>query len=184
MGFDDVKLCNLVRLFSINTMKLQNEVVLRPRFKLVVPMPVTEVIERLQTTPGTASTIYTSILDGHIFIKINKEERHFWSPHLHIESEETDDNQTLLKGTFGPNPTAWTFFMFLHFVLAGCFLAAAIWCYTNVVVGASTRLPVIGMVVIVLLWIAFYVLGRLGKKKAEPQSRVLYEFLQARVSHP
>jgi len=51
------------------------------------------------------------------FIKFNQGSQSFWSPQLHLEIVKLDEDEQKSKiyGLFGPNPTLWTFFMFLHF---------------------------------------------------------------------
>ena len=62
------------------------------------------------------------VSDNHIFLFITLAKRKYYSPHLHIELEEKEDKTTHVKGLFGPDQTVWTFFMFLHFIIAGIFL--------------------------------------------------------------
>ena len=72
-----------------------------------------------------------SCVDDHIFIKLPKREQHFWSPQLHLEITEKDENTCSLHGFFGPNPTVWTMFMFLHVAVGILFMVDLTWLYSN-----------------------------------------------------
>lgn len=116
-------------------------------------------------------------IDEHIFIKFNTENNHFWSPQLHLEIENIDKKTSKLYGVFGPNPTLWTFFMFLHFGVATLFIILGIWAYSSASLNKPYGIQIGLMVFMVLLWIVLYIFGRMGKKKGKPQMRQLYQFM-------
>ena len=103
-------------------MSLSNEVILRPRFKFDVNYNNENLLNLFEETRNAQSEFIVSRVDDHVFIKIPKEKQHFWSPQLHLEIMEVDDNHSRLFGLFGPNPTVWTMFMFFHFVVAILFI--------------------------------------------------------------
>lgn len=59
-------------------------------------------------------------LHGHAELRVAESERHFWSPTLGLEIRADDAGTTTVHGLFGPHPTVWTFFVFLHFAAATC----------------------------------------------------------------
>ena len=120
-------------------------------------------------------------LDDHIFIKFNKKEAHFWSPQLHLEINEADDGNSKLYGLFGPNPTLWTFFMFLHFGVATFFIIFGIWAYSAAALDRPYGIQVGAMVFMVVLWFTLYIFGRAGKRKGKPQMSQLYSFMNKRM---
>ncbi len=70
-----------------------------------------------------------SCVDDHIFIKLPKQEQHFWSPQLHLEITEKDENSCSLHGFSGNN--VWTMFMFLHVAVGILFMVDLTWLYSN-----------------------------------------------------
>lgn len=116
-------------------------------------------------------------LDEHVFIKFNQKEHHFWSPQLHLEIDEVDDISCKLYGVFGPNPTLWTFFMFIHFVIATLFIIIGIWAYSSASLGKKYHIQVGVMIMLVALWFVLYFAGRSGKKKGKPQMHQLHDFM-------
>jgi hypothetical protein len=119
-----------------------------------------------------------SLVDDHVFIKIPKHDQHFWSPQLHIEMESTGEGKSLLHGFFGPNPTVWTLFIFLHVIVATLFLGFGIWAYTNHTLQNTYGFQMGVMLLLVLLWIGLYFGGRIGKATGKKQMNELYQFMK------
>ncbi|WP_310991375.1 GTP-binding protein [Aequorivita marina] len=118
-----------------------------------------------------------SCIDDHVFIKLPHKERHFWSPQLHLEITKKTDNQCSLHGFFGPNPTVWTLFMFLHVAVGILFMVNAIWMYTQHSLNNTTTLQIGIAIGLVLAWVLLYFAGAAGKKKGKSGMRDLYDFM-------
>ncbi|NNE77137.1 MAG: GTP-binding protein [Pricia sp.] len=116
-------------------------------------------------------------LDDHIFIKFNAEKNHFWSPQLHIEINELEDGSSKLYGVFGPNPTLWTFFMFLHFGVATVFVILGIWAYSSAALHRPYGIQLGLMLFMAVLWFVLYAFGRAGRNKGKPQMHELHQFM-------
>ena len=155
---------------------LPNEIVLRPRFQLQIPKNKENVLSKFEGLKQHPFLVKR--LDDHVFIKFNQKEHHFWSPQLHLEIDEVDDISCKLYGVFGPNPTLWTFFMFVHFVVATLFIIIGIWAYSSASLDKNYHIQVGLMVLLVLIWFVLYFAGRSGKKKSEPQMQQLLDLMQ------
>jgi hypothetical protein len=116
-------------------------------------------------------------IDDHVFIKFNAEKVHFWSPQLHLEIIAVDEKNSTLFGIFGPNPTLWTFFMFLHFGVATIFIILGVWAYSSASLGRPYSFQLMLMLLMALLWFILYAFGRAGRYKGKPQMRQLYDFM-------
>jgi len=160
-------------------MQISNEIVLRPRFSFEQKNAQNSVLEAFETAKKSQNTFTINRLGAHVFLKIPVEEQHFWSPQLHLEVLDTDPSHCKIKGFFGPNPTVWTLFMFLHFVVAGLFIGFGIWAYSSWSLETNVTTPVILMVMMVVLWIAIYISGRMGKQKGQHQMHELHDFMNA-----
>ncbi len=156
-----------------------NDIVLRPSFQLELPSSKEEVLSAFAENKRKPFLIKR--LDEHIFIKFNSEKIHFWSPQLHLEIQEKDEGNSKLYGVFGPNPTLWTFFMFLHFGVATCFIILGIWAYSSASLDRPYGLQLGLMVFMVLLWFVLYGFGRAGKHKGKPQMLELHTFMMETV---
>jgi len=156
-----------------------NEVVLRPRFKIELNKSHTSVLEAFEAKRLDQKQFIVSRVDDHVFIKLPKAQQQFWSPQLHLEINDLENNKSQLYGLFGPNPTVWTLFMFLHFLVAGLFIAFCIWAYSNYALKVDYQLQVWGLIGMVILWFILYFSGRLSKTSNQKEMTVLYTFMSS-----
>lgn len=157
-----------------------NDIALRPRFQLLLGVSKEKALKALESPAEDPFVVSRS--DDHIFIRFKRQHQTFWSPQLHIEVWEEDTLSCTISGLYGPNPTLWTFFIFLHFGVATLFIIFAIWAYSGAVLGHPYTLQLTAMVFLVLLWMVLYAFGRAGKKKGKPQISQLQAFMMARLS--
>jgi hypothetical protein len=157
-------------------MYIHEDIILRPRFKRDLSLTRDAFIARINKHKEDKIYIISAV-DDHVFIRIPKKRSHFWSPELHLEIQETANKKLYIKGLYGPKPTVWTMFMFLHFVVAGLFIASGIWLYTRYTLDKSLRVPIILMILMTLVWVTLYISGRMGRKTGENQMRELHNFL-------
>ncbi|WP_276388254.1 GTP-binding protein [Eudoraea chungangensis] len=155
---------------------LPNDIVLRPRFQLELKRAKEEALNTMEEASNDLYVVKR--IDDHIFIKFPKKTIHFWSPQLHLEINESDEGQCKVYGLFGPNPTLWTFFMFLHFGVATFFMILGIWAYSSASLGKPYGLQLGAMFLMVVLWFVLYGFGRAGRKKGKPQMIELFQFMR------
>jgi hypothetical protein len=159
-------------------MHLSNEVVLRPRFKMDLNSNEGKAIQAFKDKKSEQSDFVITCVDQHVFIRIPKEKQHYWSPQLHLEIEPIDEDSSVLRGLFGPNPTVWTMFMFLHFVVAGLFIGFGVWAYSNWSLNNPFLIQSSLMILMVLIWFVLYYGGRMGKAKGKDEMHQLYDFMK------
>ncbi|EMQ96448.1 GTP-binding protein EngA [Xanthomarina gelatinilytica] len=155
-----------------------NEVVLRPRFKFEKNQNNEYLLGLFDKAKKEQDNFIVSRIDNHLFLKLPKNKQHFWSPQLHLEIDEIDENSSTIRGLFGPNPTVWTMFMFFHFIVAGLFIGFGVWAYTNWALKTSYALQISLMFFMVLIWIALYVIGQMGKKAGMEEMHLLHGFMR------
>ena len=107
-----------------------------------------------------------------MFLKLKE---HFWSPQLHIEVEESENN-TIVKGLFGPKPNVWSLFMFIHFAVALAFVVFLVLVYVRWNLKQDYTFPLIMSLIMPVLWFVLYFLGRLGRKKGTQQMHEIINF--------
>ena len=66
-------------------MQISNEIVLRPRFSILINKCPKQVLEVFENVKNSRDSIQINVLDVHMFLKISKTQQHFWSPQLHLE---------------------------------------------------------------------------------------------------
>lgn len=158
-------------------MDLNKEVILRPRFKIELNQNSQKVLNSFDVVKNSQIEFIITKVDAHVFIKIPMLKRHFWSPQLHLEIIALTGDKSLLKGLFGPNPTVWTMFMFLHFLLACLFIGFGIWFYTNWSLAKDYKIQILIITLTVLSWVALYVIGRIGKASSNKEMKLMYSFM-------
>lgn len=159
-------------------MSSKNDMALRPRFKFEINKNKDTVLSAFDQAKTEESSFIISRIDDHIFIRKSKKDHQFWSPQLQIEITAIKEHASLLSGLIGPNPTAWTLFMFFHFMIAGLFIAFGIWTYTNISLNTDYALQVGLMILMVIIWCILYVVGRIGKASSDHEITDLYTFMQ------
>jgi len=163
-------------------MTTANDIVLRPRFKIDLQQHNEIILKAFEKTKTTQKAFIVSRIDDHIFIKYPKHKQHFWSPQLHLEINEVDEHSCIIHGLFGPSPTIWTLFMFLHFMVAGLFIAFAIWAYTNFSLKNSYAIQVSLMLLMVIVWFVLYFAGSIGKTSSKTEMHELNNFMKTIIN--
>ena len=159
-------------------MAISNEIVLRPRFKIQLKKNNQSALELFDKAKEEQNEFIVTRVDDHVFIKFPKAKQHFWSPQLHLEINSEDENSSILHGLFGPNPTVWTMFMFLHFFVAVVFIGFGIWAYSNWSLDDSYIMQLFVMILMVILWFVLYFAGRLGRYKGKDEMHLLHDFMK------
>lgn len=158
-------------------MPTTNEIVLRPRFKLNLDRTSESALMAFEKAKKKQKEFIVSRIDDNLYIKIPKKEQHFWSPQLHLEIMEIENDKCTVFGLFGPNPTVWTMFMFLHFIVAGIFLGFGIWAYSNWSLDNDFAIQLFVALMMIVVWFALYFGGRIGKATGKEQMHLLNNFM-------
>ncbi|MAU17542.1 MAG: GTP-binding protein [Muricauda sp.] len=160
---------------------LTNEIVLRPRFRVSLRTNLEQLKAAFDNVSGDSFMIKR--LDDHIFVKFKKEDTNFWTPQLHLELSCFEEGICNIRGVFGPNPTLWTFFMFLHFGVGTLFIIMGIFAYSNYALGKDITLWLLGMFFLVVVWFSLYAFGRMGRAKGKGQMEQLKSFFRELISN-
>ena len=99
------------------------------------------------------------IRNNHIQFTIKGEKQRYYSPHL--------------RGLIGPAQTMWTFFIFLHFIIAGIFLTFLMFAFSDYALKQPIVNDVIVMLVMVICWILLYVIARQTRENGYGQMEEL-----------
>ncbi|OWP77166.1 hypothetical protein BWK62_02025 [Flavobacterium oreochromis] len=119
---------------------------------------------------------------NHIQFTIGGVKQRYWSPYLTIELEEKEGSRgqaTHIRGLFGPAQTMWTFFIFMHFMVAGIFTVFMMFAISDYMLKKSLISDFIVMGLMVFSWILLYILGRQTRENGYGQMNELeQEFLK------
>lgn len=158
-------------------MPSKDDIALRPRFKFGINKDNEVILEAFEQAKSNQSLFILTRIDNHVFIRFSNEKQNFWSPQLHLNINKIDENSSIVSGLIGPNPTVWTLFMFLHFMVAGLFIAFGIWTYTNIRLSNSYSIQICFMLLTIIMWFLLYFIGRLGKASCGNEIEKLSEFM-------
>jgi hypothetical protein len=170
--------------FISKLMDANNEIRLRLRFYKEVDQNIDSLRQKFILFTNTNSPDYIlKIKEYHIWINIKGIKKAYWSPHLHLEMESKGENQTHIRGLFGPDPNLWTFFMFLHFIIAGTFIIFCGIAYSDYILKAPTAADFIVMSLMVFAWFLLYVIAKQirsnGEKQMNDIEKVFLEILES-----
>lgn len=144
-------------------METHSDIRLRLRFYKDVDENCKAIREKFVVYKKTMSPDFLMKIRGnHIQLTVSGDKHAYWSPHLTIELEEKEQGkeQTHIRGLFGPAQTLWTFFIFLHFIIAGIFLTFSMFAYTNYSLNKPITSNIIIMGLMLVCWILLYFIGR------------------------
>lgn len=159
---------------------IKDQIPLRIRFKESVDIACDELFSAIdERIAQNLKKFEVKRLEEHVWIYIKTPYKKYYSPHLHLELEATEDRKTVIHGVYGPNPGLWTMFMFLHFVVAGVFIMFAAFAYSNWALGHSLVLDIVVMLLMVVCWFVLYFSARYNRKKGLPQAYEIEGFYKS-----
>lgn len=142
-------------------MNADNEVRLRLRFYKDVTDSIEVVRQKFEDYKDKCPYDFSiKVNENHIWLHIVGMNKQYYSPHLHLELEEKSENETHIRGLFGPDPTLWTLFMFFHFIVAGIFLIFGMFMYSNYTMDKSILINGIVMFLMVIIWFGLYFIAK------------------------
>lgn len=154
-----------------------NKVLLKPRFRIEVDQVENQIMDNLKKRLNDEDCNFRSqIADMHAVIDVSEEDEHYWSPQLTVEVIK-EDNKTIVKGLLSPKPKVWTFFMFLHFLVAISFFVFLVMFYTQYRLNQDYNFSLIMCIAMPVAWIVLYLVGQFGKKLGYEQMVQLHNFL-------
>lgn len=112
---------------------------LRPRYQMGLDAPPDALLERFRRalSTGISGRGITGAVSGRsVSLHIPKSERHFWSPHLELDLEDSGEG-TLVYARVGPHPHVWTLFVAFHAAVAFTGLAGTIYGFAQWGLGQS-----------------------------------------------
>jgi hypothetical protein len=155
-------------------METDNQVKLRLRFYKDVNENIDVIRTKFEESKFIQPEDYSiKVNENHIWFNIVGNNKHYYSPHLHLELEEKSEKETHIRALFGPDPTLWTLFMFLHFVVAGIFIIFGMFAYSNLTLKEPITLDIVVMVLMIAVWVLLYVVARQIRHSGIPQMNEL-----------
>ena len=153
---------------------------IRPRFKKVMMSSPDQLETRfqyaLQKPDCPISGVITS---GHIYLKVRPEERHFWSPELHLSLEPHEEG-TQVTGLYGPHPVVWFYFLMGYTALAVSSLFVTIIGMSRLSLGLSAHILWL-LIVFAAVTLLMYLASQTGQKLGAEQTFRLHHCFEEMI---
>lgn len=146
----------------------------RPRFRKYLNAPTEDVLQAFSQT-GSSEEVHVSVATHHVFLRVKKEQEHFWSPQLGIVVEQWQQGQSLVRALYGPKPQIWTLFVFVYAVVAMSTTAMLIWGLSQLWVLHTYAWALWFVPGGVLTLGGVYLLTQFGQKLSYPQMEQIHE---------
>lgn len=159
-------------------MEPDKSILLRPRFYKETSKTAETILQNYQQLKSEVQSDYSIKISGnHIWLYISPKNRKYFSPHLHLELEKSENGSTLVRGLFGPDQALWTMFMFFHFMVAGIFLIFGMIAYSNWTLKQPYQNDLMVMGLMVVVWILLYLIARSNRHNSVPQMHELEQLM-------
>lgn len=151
----------------------------RPRFKLYTHLSPEAYENNLKTYLQSNEAQFCGNVNREVAtIFVKTEESNYWKPNLSIRVEK-EENTTVIRGIFGPSSAVWTFFMFLYFLWAICWMVFFTLFYVERQINTYNypwALPC--SIVTIFLILLTYAAARFGQLKAKDEMKALRQFAE------
>lgn len=158
-------------------MKNENDIRLRLRFYKDLDENLETVRQKfIDYKDHISNDFLIKIRRNYIQFTVSGNKQHYWSPYLTLELEEKEDSNgkaTHIRGLFGPAQTLWTFFIFLHFIIAGIFLVFMMFAYTNYSLKKPYMTDLVIMGSMIICWVLLYFIARQTRENGYSQMEEL-----------
>lgn len=151
----------------------------RPRFKMFTHLSKETYAENLKKYLAEHKGEFSGNINKEMAtICVETEYDNYWKPRLSLRTEIEDD-QTVIRGVFGPSSAVWTFFMFLYFLFSIFWMTFFTMYYVEKQI-KSFEYPWALTASFVMLFciIATYAAARFGQNKAKDEMKKLRKFAE------
>ncbi len=119
------------------------------------------------------------VVDQHIYLKIPREDQHYWSPQLNLEVV-SEEKGSKIKGLFGPRPSVWLMFAFFYFLLGFASVMVAIIGFSQMNLGLPSRILWLIPVFLGLIFL-MYSTAKTGQRMGLAQMEELYRYFDSNL---
>ena len=147
---------------------------LRPRFRKTVDLEAQQIKDRVNRhIKRPDKQIDATVIDNHVILRLLSDEQHYWSPQLSLQLHENDQG-TLIRGLYGPDPKVWTLFIFLYTGVGFIGLIGLMYGLAQWSLGMSPVVLWIGLAAGIMEFV-IYLVASAGKRIASEQMALLQQ---------
>ncbi len=153
----------------------QNKLRIRPRFRSEVNQKPDTIKAKMAEALQDNNAIRGEIVEHHVMLKMPVSRQHYWSPHLHLELEESETG-TLIRGLFGPKPGVWTMFVFFYSAIGFLTMLGLLFGLSQMML----KMDAYGLYAVPvgsILLIGLFTISKVGQRLSYDQMRELRQFV-------
>lgn len=149
---------------------------IRPRFKLIAHCSVEDAITIIEENLQKDKSVVGRFVVDHIHFKIPMDNRHYWSPELHINFDKSETNDYIIvRCLVGPKQSVWAMFAFFYAFLGLATIFGGMFGLSQWQLGHPPYFlwSFVGLLIIP----SIYTFAKIGQKKGRNQMLHLISFL-------
>ena len=156
-----------------------NPIRTRPRCKIFTDLETQTCAEKLKSQLKIENQIFQGNINKEVAnIWVKTQHNEFWKPYLSLRIEK-EENQTVIRGIFGPSSAVWTFFMFLYFIFGITFMVFISICWITKQIKSSDFPWAIYLAIFSIICLAFtFIATKIGQQKAKKEMEQLRDFAE------
>lgn len=152
----------------------------RPRFKMYTALTAEQYAENLKKFIQEHHEEFRGNINREVAtISIKTDEDTYYKPYLSLRIEKEDDinENTVIRGVFGPSSAVWTFFMFLYFLWGVLWMTFfTMWFVEKQIKSSEFPWALSASFAVLLFAICTYSAARYGQIKAKEEMALLRKF--------
>jgi hypothetical protein len=151
----------------------------RPKFEMTTSKTMEEIITLVKSRLlHNTHDLHGQAMHDHITIRVNKAQRHYWSPQLNvIMYREPEDTVTRLVGVYGPMPNVWTLFTIVYLAIGVLTTFISIIGFSQKAMGHDSTILYI-VPILLIIAVAMYIGSQMGQKLGAAQTYAIHYFFQ------
>ncbi|WP_326982616.1 hypothetical protein VUJ46_21035 [Chryseobacterium sp. MYb264] len=151
----------------------------RPRFKMFTHLSKEEYAENLKNYLSDHQDEFSGNINREVAtICVETGDNSYWKPQLALRVE-IEDEQTAIRGIFGPSSAVWTFFMFLYFSFSILWMTFFTMYYVEKQIRSHEYPWALHASFLMLIFIALtYAAARFGQHKGKDEMLKLRRFAE------
>ena len=156
----------------------KDNIEIRPRFKLISEMEENLILDRVSLALPLQSEIIGTVNQDHIFLKIPKDQQHYWSPHMEVVVKKyyEDETKTSVSCLIGPKPSIWLMFVFMYVGIGVLALFGGLYGLVKWNLGKES-IFIWAIPLAIILCSIIYLTSKYGQRKGRDQMLYMVSFL-------
>jgi len=155
-----------------------DNVEIRPRFKLLSIRTKEEAIDRIKDALPRQKEVIADVKGNHIFLKVNEQDQHYWSPVMEVVVERYSENKekSHIRCLIGPKQSIWVMLMFFYIAVGVLAFFGGMYGLAKWNLGKDS-IFIWAMPVSLLFFGLIYITSKYGQRKGRDQVLYLVSFL-------